>query len=311
MDVLRERHRTIRTAGAELAVFEYGLEPEEGTPSLVFIHGYPDDHRVFHPSLRELAPTHHLVAFDTRNAGRSRTFDGASFTLAELVDDVFVVLEGVETPGGVRLVGHDWGSIQGWAVNQDERADALILDYTSVSGPDLRHFSRWLRGRFSSPRSAVQGMGQVLRSWYVGAFQLPVLPELFWKHVMTRRYELAARRNVGSDPVRGLALYRANMFTEVRPPRRRRVTIPVHVIVPLKDPFLSPYLVDGLEEWVEDLTVTSVPGSHWWVASRPRAFAELLDPALRTHDDAPSRLEEPSDVLGRERGAEDGVVVHD
>ncbi|MHA7181454.1 alpha/beta fold hydrolase [Arthrobacter sp. MDB2-24] len=281
MDVLRERHRTIRTQGADLAVFEYGRDPHPDAPTMVFLHGYPDNHRVFHPVLRELAPTHHLVAFDTRNAGRSRPRDGAGFTLAELVDDLFAVLDGIDAPGGVRLVGHDWGSIQGWAAVQDERADGRITDYTSISGPDLRHFSRWLRGRFRNPRLVPQGIGQVLRSWYVAAFQLPVLPELSWKYVLTRRYELTARRNVGADPLRGLALYRTNMSRTAEPPRGRPVTLPVHVIVPRKDPFLSRHLVDGLEEWVEDLTVTTVHGGHWWIASRPREFAELLDPSLR------------------------------
>lgn len=287
MDVLQERHRTIRTAGAELAVFEYGLDPQEGVPSVLLVHGYPDDHRVFLPVLRELARTHHLIAFDTRNAGRSRPVGGGGFTLAELVDDVFALLDALGTPSGIRLVGHDWGSIQGWAVVQDERADGVVLDYTSISGPDLRHFSRWLRSRFAQAGTVPQGLAQVLRSWYVGAFQLPVLPELFWKHVMTRRYELAARRNVGADPVRGLALYRTNMRGGARPPRRRRVTLPVHMVVPLRDPFLSPHLVDGLEDWVEDLTVTTVPGGHWWIAARPRAFAELLDPRLRRQGDEP------------------------
>ncbi|WP_434992458.1 alpha/beta fold hydrolase [Arthrobacter sp. Ld5] len=284
MDLLRERHRTIEAEGADLAVFEYGLDPDPARPTIVFLHGYPDDHRVFHPVLRELAPTHHLVAFDTRNAGRSRAHEGSGFTLAELVDDLFAVLDAVDTPGRVRLVGHDWGSIQGWAAVQDERAQGLILDYTSISGPDLRHFSRWLRGRLRNPRLVPQGVGQVLRSWYVGFFRLPVLPEALWRYGLTRQYELTARRNVGSDPVRGLALYRTNMSAGVKPPRRRPVTIPVHVIVPLKDPFLSPHLVDGLEAWVSDLTVTTVPGGHWWVAARPRAFAELLDPSLRDRD---------------------------
>ncbi|WP_104180960.1 alpha/beta fold hydrolase [Arthrobacter sp. B0490] len=286
MDVLRERHRTIRSEGADLAVFEYGLDPGPDVPTVVLVHGYPDDHRVFLPVLRELAPTHHLVAFDTRNAGRSRPLDGAGFTLAELVDDIFAVVTAVGAggPGGVRLLGHDWGSIQGWAAVQDERSDGAISDYTSISGPDLRHFARWLRSRFQARRLVLQGVGQVLRSSYVGVLRLPVLPELLWRYGMTRRYELTARRNVGADPVRGLALYRTNMSPDARPPRRRRVTLPVHVIVPLKDPFLSPHLVDGLEDWVEDLTVTSVPGGHWWIARQPRAFAALLDPALRTSD---------------------------
>ena len=285
MDSLHERHRTVRSRGADLAVFEYGREPAPGTPTLLFLHGYPDDHRVFHPVIRELAATHHVVSFDTRNAGRSVPRPGAGFALTELVDDAVAVLQSIEAPDGVRLVGHDWGSIQGWAVVQDERTDGLIRDWTSISGPDLRHFSRWLRGRLGTPRLVPQGVGQLLRSWYVGAFQLPVLPELFWKHVMTRRYELTARRNVGTDPIRGLALYRTNLLPGGKVPRRRAVPIPVHVIVPLKDPFLSPHLVDGLGEWVEDLTVTTVPGGHWWISSRPRAFAELLVPTLRGTDD--------------------------
>lgn len=284
MDVLRERHRALRTAGADLTVFEFGRDPAPDVPTMLLLHGYPDDHRVFHPVLRELAGTHHLVTFDSRNAGRSRTREGAGSTLAELVDDVFAVLAGVDAPGGVRLVGHDWGSIQAWAVIQDPRADGRIVDYTSISGPDLRHFSRWLRGRLRSPRLMYQGIGQMLRSSYIAAFQLPVLPELLWTLGLTRRYEFAARRNIGSDGVRGLALYRTNMSSAVKPAPRRPVSIPVHVIVPLRDPFLSPHLVDGLEDWVEDLTVTTVPGGHWWIASRPRAFAELLDPALRVAD---------------------------
>ncbi|MHA7210838.1 alpha/beta fold hydrolase [Arthrobacter sp. MDT1-65] len=291
MDVLRERHRTIRSKGADLAVFEYGPDPGPDVQTVVLVHGYPDDHRVFLPVVRELAPSHHLVAFDTRNAGRSRPLDGAGFTLAELVDDIFAVVtvvtvarSGAGMPGAVRLVGHDWGSIQGWAAVQDERSDGVISDYTSISGPDLRHFSRWLRSRFRGPRRVHQGIGQVLRSSYVGLFRLPVLPELVWRYGMTRRYELTARRNVGADPVRGLALYRTNMAPDAQPPRRRRVTLPVHVLVPLRDPFLSPHLVDGLEDWVDDLTVTSVPGGHWWIARQPRAFAELLAPVLRTSD---------------------------
>lgn len=285
----------IRTEGADLAVFEYGLEPGPGIATMVLLHGYPDDHRVFHPVLKELAATHHLVAFDSRNAGRSRAGEGAGFTLAELVDDVFAVLDAIDAPGGVRLVGHDWGSIQGWAVVQDERAEGRISDFTSISGPDLRHFSRWLRNRLRTPRLVPQGVGQVLRSSYIAAFQLPVLPELLWNLVLTRRYEFSARRNVGADPVRGLALYRANLFVGAKPPRRRALRLPVHVIVPLKDPFLSPRLVDGLEDWVGDLTVTTVPGGHWWIASQPRAFAQLLDPALRDQDDGgqPERESSP------------------
>ena len=268
--------RTRRVAGAgglSLAVQERGRIDD---PTIVLVHGYPDDHRVFLPVIRELATTHHLVAYDTRNAGASAVVGpAADFTLVTLVDDLYAVVAAVGATG-VHLVGHDWGSIQGWAAVQDPRAAALIRRYTSISGPDLRHFSRWVRSRVRNPRAWRQLAGQLLRSWYIGAFLVPVLPEAAWRMFLTRRYERMARRDVGNDPVRGLALYRTNMFTARNWPAASRVTLPVQVVVPARDPFLSPDLAEGLETWVEDLTVVRVDAGHWWPATRPKEFAALL-----------------------------------
>jgi pimeloyl-ACP methyl ester carboxylesterase len=272
----RERRRTVVAQGAELAVFEYGLDPAPGVPTLLLVHGYPDDHRLFLPVIRELARTHHLIAYDTRNAGASGVVDTpGDFSLKALVDDVFAVLAAVGA-AEVHLVGHDWGSIQGWAAVQDARAGGRIARYTSISGPDLRHFARWMRERGRTPGAWRQLGGQLLRSWYVGVFLVPRLPEAAWRLFLTRRYEQLAKRAVGDDPLRGLALYRANIFASESWPARERVRIPVQVVVPLKDPFLSPELVEGLESWVDDLTVIRVDGGHWWPETRPREFAALL-----------------------------------
>ncbi|MDQ0756293.1 alpha/beta fold hydrolase [Arthrobacter sp. B3I4] len=277
---LSERRRSVAARGAELAVFEYGPQPGPGVPTLLLVHGYPDDHRVFLPAIEQLASSHHVVAYDTRNAGASDvTGSPGDFSLATLVDDLFAVLSAVGAAGGagaVHVVGHDWGSIQGWAAVQDPRAAALISRYTSISGPDLRHLSRWMRARYRRPRAWPQLAGQLLRSWYVGAFMLPVLPEAVWRLFLTRRYEQLAKRDVGNDPVRGLALYRANMFTARKWPAAARVVMPVLVVVPVRDPFLSPDLVEGLETWVDDLTVARVDNGHWWPATRPAEFAALI-----------------------------------
>lgn len=271
-----ERRRTVSARGAMLAVFEYGRQPGPGVPTLLLVHGYPDDHRVFLAAIRELAATHHIVAYDTRNAGASAVVGNpGDFSLATLVDDLFAVLADVGA-AGVHLVGHDWGSIQGWAAVQDPRAAGLIRRYTSISGPDLRHFSRWMRARSRTPRTWRQMVGQLLRSWYIGAFLLPVLPEAAWRLFLTRRFERIAKRDVGNDPVRGLALYRTNMFGAQNWPPAGHVTIPVQVVVPARDPFLCPDLVEGLDAWVDELTVVSVDSGHWWPATRPAEFAELL-----------------------------------
>ena len=262
--------------GAVLAVFEYGRQPGPGVPTLLLVHGYPDDHRVFLPAIRELAATHHVLAYDTRNAGASAVVGSpGDFSLRTLVDDLYAVLSAVGAER-VHLVGHDWGSIQGWAAVQDPRAAARIRRYTSISGPDLRHFSRWVRSRLPDPRSWRELAGQLLRSWYIAAFMLPVLPEAAWRLFLTRRYERGAKRSVGNDPVRGLALYRDNIGSARNWPAPARVILPVQVVVPLRDTFLSPHLVEGLEEWVDDLTVVRVDSGHWWPATRPAELASLL-----------------------------------
>jgi len=273
---LNERRRTVRTEGAELAVFEYGLRPAPGVATLLLVHGYPDDHRLYLPLITELAGTHHVIAYDTRNAGMSSVTEApGNFTLDALVDDVFAVLAFMDV-SDVHLVGHDWGSIQGWAAVQDPRAAGLIARYTSISGPDLGHFISWLRSRARNPRRWPQLAGQLLRSSYVAGFQIPVLPETIWRLVLTHLYERSAGRRVNDDPVRGLALYRQNLFPRVRRPCPAPVSVPVNVVVPLKDPFLSPHLTDGLELWVSDLNVVRADGGHWWPATRPKELAHLL-----------------------------------
>jgi len=276
MPALNERRRTVRTEGAELAVFEYGLRPAPGVATLLLVHGYPDDHRLYLPLIAELADTHHVLAYDTRNAGMSSvTATPGNFTLDALVDDLFAVLAFMDV-ADVHLVGHDWGSIQGWAAVQDPRAAGLFARYTSISGPDLGHFIRWLRSRARNPLRWPQLAGQLLRSSYVAGFQIPMLPEAIWRLFLTRLYEGSAGRRVNDDPVRGLALYRQNLFPRVRRPSPAPVNVPVNVVVPLKDPFLSPHLTDGLEPWVADLNVLRADGGHWWPATHPKELAHLL-----------------------------------
>ncbi|PNI09449.1 alpha/beta hydrolase [Arthrobacter sp. AFG7.2] len=268
-----ERQRTVPSEGADLAVFEYGPDPAADAPVLLLVHGYPDDHRLYLPLIRELAETFHIIAYDTRNAGSSVTDVPGSFALQALVDDLYAVLAATQATS-VHLVGHDWGSIQGWAAVQDPRAPGRISRFTSVSGPDLQHFSRWIRERLRHPRGWPQLLGQLLRSFYVAVFQIPLLPEVLWRFFLTGSYERATGRTVGDNPIRGLALYRANVPATPQPPVR--VSIPVHVIVPVRDPFLSPSLTDGLTDWVPRLTVTKVEAGHWWPATHASDFAKLL-----------------------------------
>ncbi|MFD1211079.1 alpha/beta fold hydrolase [Arthrobacter sp. GCM10027362] len=270
-----ERRAMLTRQDAALSVYSYGPPPGPGVPAIVFVHGYPDDHAVFAPVIAELSVDHHVIAYDTRNAGASRAARERldSYRLPALVDDLFAVID-ASSAGPVHLVGHDWGSIQGWAAIQNARAEGRILSFTSISGPDLGHLRRWMRHRLHHLALWPQALAQVLRSSYVAVFQLPMLPELAWRMFLTRRYERLSGRRIGDNAIRGLALYRANWLRAQQLPGR--CTVPVQVIVPQRDPFLSPLLVDGLQDWVPQLKIVDVNAGHWWPAEEAQSFALLL-----------------------------------
>ncbi len=299
------RQWTVENDGARLAVFEYGLPAAPGTPTVFLVHGYPDDHTVFRSVIEDLAVDHRVLAYDTRNAGSSRvervpeqSADApagvqtdapagssaanplAPYRLPLLVDDLYAVLESADA-GSVHLVGHDWGSIQCWAAVRDARADGTILSFTSISGPDIGHLRRWFAASLRSPRRWPLAAGQALRSTYVAFFQLPVLPELLWR-LLGPRYAQRAGTGAGTatdNAIRGLQLYRANLLGSGVPSGAGTppvVEVPVHVIVPLQDPFLSPRLTDGLREEVRELRISAVDGGHWWPVDNSGAFCRML-----------------------------------
>ncbi|EDY53169.1 short chain dehydrogenase, partial [Streptomyces clavuligerus] len=173
------RERRVRTGGIELSVAERG-DPDR--PTIVLVHGYPDSKAVWSPVAERLADRFHVVAYDVRGHGRStapRPLRGG-FTLEKLTDDFLAVADAVSPGRPVHLVGHDWGSVQSWEFVTVERAAARIASFTSLCGPSLDHAAHWFRARLSrpTPRGLSQVVEQGVRSWYVGFFHTPVLPEL-------------------------------------------------------------------------------------------------------------------------------------
>ncbi len=276
-------HSTVRSRGADLAVYQYGPPATPDAPALLLVHGYPDDHHVFDGVVERLASGRRIITYDTRNAGASRVDveETGSYRLDLLVEDLYAVLD-VTGAGSVHLAGHDWGSIQGWAAVQDPRARERILSYTSVSGPDLGHVGKWLSTRARRPRLWPQALNQVLRSSYVAAFQLPALPEVAWKYLLTPRYEKRSGRSIGDNAIRGLQLYRTNMLSGSTPPMGTYAG-PVQVIVPLEDPFISPLLASGLRDRFPEVEIVAVDAGHWFPEDDSAEFARLLDRWISAH----------------------------
>lgn len=153
---------TYTRAGLTFDVREAG--PADGTP-VVLLHGFPQHAgswdrvaAVLHGAgLRTLAPDQRGYSPGARPRGRG------SYVLRELVDDVLALLDAAGL-SRAHVVGHDWGAVLGWALAawHPDRLHTL----TAVSVPHPAAFTR-----------AALTSDQLLRSWYMGFFQLPVVPE--------------------------------------------------------------------------------------------------------------------------------------
>ncbi|MFE0877379.1 SDR family oxidoreductase [Streptomyces smyrnaeus] len=281
------RERRVATGGIELCVTELG---DATRPTVMLLHGYPDSKEVWSQVAHRLEDRFHVVLYDVRGCGRStapKPLRGG-FTLEKLTDDFLAVAEAVSPDEPVHLVGHDWGSVQGWEFTTVRRTEGRIASFTSISGPSLDHFGHWIKKRMSrpTPRRAAQLLGQGAKSWYVYALHTPVLPELAWRGPLGKRWprllELTEKVPGGSyptaslpqDAAHGAWLYRDNIRARLRRPRTDCYAhAPVQLITPTQDAFLSEHLYDELELWAPRLTRRTLPAKHWVPRTRPDQLA--------------------------------------
>lgn len=262
--------------GVRLAVYEEG---SPRAPTLVAVHGYPDNHGVWDEVTALLADRFHVVSYDVRGCGASdKPSTRSAYQMPRLVDDLRAVLDAVDGGAPAHLLAHDWGSIQGWAAVTDAALADRIATYTSISGPSLDYTAAWLRSMHQHPRAALRQLGH---SYYIALFQLPKLPEAAVRlgqldRTLRRLDTSPAISRSAADKINGLALYRANMFRRLRRPRPFPTLVPVQLIVPKHDPFVTPALAtQAPKPWVAELSVRTVEAGHWVMSERPELVAQL------------------------------------
>jgi hypothetical protein len=140
------------TDGVRLAVQEHG---DRANPTLVAVHGYPDNHTVWDGLVPLLSDRLHVVTYDVRGAGGSdRPAARSAYRIEQLVQDL----------GGV-----------------------------------------WMRGVLDHPRGVLK---QLLSSYYIVLYQLPLLPELLAR---------AGRPRTSTSPSASRSAHQPGGSTDCRP----------------------------------------------------------------------------------------------
>jgi pimeloyl-ACP methyl ester carboxylesterase len=285
------REHRVTGDGVTLAVQEHG---DPAAPAMLLVHGFADTQDLWSLMVPLLTEHFHVITYDVRGAGASTVPDGGDrpYGMARLARDARAVIDAVVPGERVHLVGHDWGAIQGWEFLYAEPTRELIGSYTCISGACFDHVGLLLRERLRhpTPRSLLASLGQLRRSWYMFLLQAPPLFELVWRHVMAPRWGTTLKHlegiprgedfpapTIAADGANLAGLYWLTPFERLlKPIRTEPVTLPVQVVRPLGDRFLSPATLEGIEAFAPSLALNTVPGGHWAPRSCPGRLAELV-----------------------------------
>lgn len=257
------RTKSLRLRGLETAWLE-GDAPKKDAPILLFLHGFPDTPASWDRQMKHFSDRYQVIAPFARGAGSSEVaptldrYREGSTTL-----DLLQILKAVDPSGkrDIRLVGHDLGAVAAWnlAPLLGRRLKAMAI----VNGLSLMQmFQRKRR------------LKQMMKSWYIYAFQIPRVPEFLARRFPESCLRLAhaigrlpvADRPEIEVPIDGsLPHYRA--FAREFPWLGRRETTklqaPVLVLWGSEDAFLLPPKWEELTRYSAWPTSRVIQGNHW------------------------------------------------
>lgn len=136
----------------------------------VLLHGFPETNKSWQET-SEILNTQGYRTFAVNQRGYSLGAQPTSrrdYRGSALLEDVNALLDIIQQ--SVYLVGHDWGAVVAWDVAQ--RYPEKIKHLITISVP---HKAAFMKAMLTS--------NQLFKSYYMGLFQLPKIPELLFEKV--------------------------------------------------------------------------------------------------------------------------------
>lgn len=284
--------------GIELDVQDVG--PRDGEV-LIFLHGFPESHRTWRHQIRQLSDRYRCIAPDQRGyRGSSAPQDASLYTPDKLIGDVFLLADALGV-GSFTVVGHDWGGAIAWGTALRGQADGRVKRAVIANAPHPLIFGKLLYTH----------EGQRAASQYIRAFRTPEANDIVREHglkgLLLRevRWDRGANLEEGeraallqdwSNPDNAIAMlnwYRGSPLVvppmdapfelpaDYAPPHLPNLAIPTLVIWAMDDLALPPANLEGLEDLVDDLTITKVPGcGHFVPWEAPDAVNKAMEEFL-------------------------------
>lgn len=259
--------KKIKSNSINIGLYDLG----KGLP-IVFLHGFPEGKEIWKPQIKALNKNFRTIAPDLRGYGDSDKPE-KDYRIGTFSSDILGLLKALKIKKAV-ILGHNWGGVIAWdfAHRFENYTAGLII----MNAP---HPLGYLRGLTRIPL-------QILRSWYVMMFQIPVFPEFILtsfkgkliRHLAsigTNKNNLTVQKGL-EDMVniavqKGSVKYGIKYYREALPSILKskqvyikKISSPSLVLWGEKDIYLSRSLTENLRDYCENLTVKYFPDcSHW------------------------------------------------
>ncbi len=165
IDIKQQRIESYQREGLTFDVIDSGALDGQ---IFVLLHGFPETNKSWQETSEILNQAgYRTLAINQRGYSlgaqpeKRRDYRGSA-----LIEDVNTLLDLIGQP--VYLVGHDWGAVVAWDVAQ--RYPDKIKHLITVSVP---HKAAFMQAMLKS--------NQLFKSYYMGLFQLPKIPELLFE----------------------------------------------------------------------------------------------------------------------------------
>ena len=270
-------------------------------PLILFLHGFPEFWYEWKHQLQEFGKDHLVVAPDLRGYNLSEKPAALDQYRPEvLVEDIRALADHFRQNRKFVLVGHDWGGALAWlfAMAHPEYLQKLII----INAPHPAIFARLLASDPAQQQASQYmllfrspGAEDVLSANNYAVLVDAVLSNLLKTGAFTAA-DKAAYLNAWSQPgalTGGLNYYRASNLGPASPqteaatalsdhagrlnPAQLRIHVPTLVLWGEQDIALLPSNLDGLDQFVPQLTVQRIPdGSHWVVHEHPAKISAAI-----------------------------------
>lgn len=259
---------------------------------VMFLHGFPEFWYAWRHQLAEFGETCHAVAPDMRGYNLSSKPEGLGpYRMRHLAGDVKALLNALGHERMV-LVGHDWGGAVAWAtaIKYPEIVDRLVI----MNAPHPAIFSRLL-AEYEPQIKASQYMTDFLDPTTEDRLLADDAAEIskwivtygikkgFLDEADGARYRAAWQMPGAMTAM--LAYYRAQAESKGKwiDGDALKTDVPTWLLWGMKDRALLPANLDGLEDYVPNLTVVRAEDAdHWVVHRRPDLVTEVVRAALES-----------------------------